>query len=404
MAKPSSRMRDGLQSRGDGRWTATLYLGRSEPDANGKRRIIQKTISLGKCSRQEARAKREELLVAMRKDELVVPSRRTVGEWLKTWLDESIRPAKRTNTVIVYENVITNHLMPALGGIQLQTLRPGHLTKYYGEKRTAGLSGATLQVHHAVIGAALKSATRQGLITRNVAALVDAKPRATTDREQAKQHCWSAEETRAFLTATTTAGPQFAALFTLAVDSGARRGELLALRWTDLDLDAGTVTIDRTLLSRAGADPVCGPTKRGTARTVDLNTTTVARLRQHRVAQAELKMRNRIAYTEHGLVFAREWTEVQTGTHRLGQPLSENTFAAAMDRIIKVADVRRIKPHGLRHTSATLLLAAGEPAHVVAARLGHANAMITLGVYAHALPGHGRQAAATLGRLLHGNG
>src|SRR5215207_8757276 len=102
MAKPSSRMRDGLQSRGDGRWTATLYLGRSEPDANGKRRIIQKTVSLGKCTRAQAKARREELAVALRKDELVLPSRRTLGDWLTTWLDEAVAPTKRTNTLIVY--------------------------------------------------------------------------------------------------------------------------------------------------------------------------------------------------------------------------------------------------------------------------------------------------------------
>ena len=87
-------------------------------------------------------------------------------------------PTKRPNTVIVYRNVITKHLVPALGGIPLQTLRPGNLTRYYADQTAAGLSAATLQVHHTVIGAALKSALRAGLVTRNVATLVDGRPRA----------------------------------------------------------------------------------------------------------------------------------------------------------------------------------------------------------------------------------
>jgi integrase len=303
-------MKDGLVSRGKGRWSTTLYLGRSEPDEHGKRKIIQKSVSLGKCSRQEARAKREELLVAMRRDELVLPSRRTVGEWLKTWLDESVRPSKRRNTVIVYENAITKHLVPALGGVALQHLRPGHLSRYYADQTAAGLSAATLQVHHAVIGAALKSALRSGLVTKNVATLVDGRPRAKTDREEAKKNCWSVDEARQFLKAVTEAGPQLAALFTLGIDTGARRNELLALRWADVDLDEARVVVDKTLASRSGTVPEFGPTKRGTARVIDLNATTVARLRTHRTQQAELKMANRRTYVDHGLMFAKQWEHV----------------------------------------------------------------------------------------------
>ena len=150
-----------------------------EPDpATGKRRILQKSISLGKCTRVEARAKREELLVALRKDEAVLPSKRTLGDWLRTWLNESVRPALRQNSIDSYTSVITKHVEPALGGIRLQDLRAGHLAKYYADKASTGLSGASLSIHHSVISSALKSAVRQGLLTRNVAPLVDAKPRA----------------------------------------------------------------------------------------------------------------------------------------------------------------------------------------------------------------------------------
>ena len=135
---------------------------------------------------------------------------------------------------------------------------------------------------------------------------------------------------------------------------------------------------------------------------MDLNATTVTLLRQHKAAQAELKMANRQSYADFGLVFAREWRDVQVRTQVLGQPLTPTGFARAMEKIIEAAGVRWIKPQGMRHTIATLLLTAGEALHVVSARLGHADPTVTLGVYAHCLPSHGRQAAATLGQLLHG--
>ena len=162
--------------------------------------------------------------------------------------------------MVAYENVIVNHLTPALGSIQLQALRPGHLAKYYGDKTTAGLSGATLQVHHAVVNNALRSAAKQGVVSRNVATLVDSKPHARTDREEAKKHCWTAQEARSFLMAAQRSGTQDAAMFAFALDTGARQGEIRATRWADIDLDAGTVVIDRTLLSRKG-DPEYRPDK-----------------------------------------------------------------------------------------------------------------------------------------------
>jgi integrase len=202
---------------------------------------LQKSKSLGRSTLAEAKARRDELAVSIRRGEFVQPSKQTLAEWLNVWLDESVRSARRGNTVLSYQSLIANHIIPALGGVQLQALRSGHLSKYYAEKARAGLSSGTLGVHHAVLSSALSSAVKQGLVTRNVAALVDAKPKARTDRGQGKQHCWSAEDAQSFPPAAADAGPQLAALFSLALNSGARRGELLGARWADVDLDAGTL-------------------------------------------------------------------------------------------------------------------------------------------------------------------
>jgi len=221
-----------------------------------------------------------------------------------------------------------------------------------------------------------------------------------TDRAQhAQRHCWTATEARAVLAAANGTRTQLAAFAHLALDSGARKSELCGLTWDRVDLDAGTVRIDRQL-DAAGAEPepVFGPTKTDRGRTIALHSETISRLKTHKRSQAELRMRNRTTYQDFGLVFAREREDLTTPSAALGQPF--DALHLRLHRIVKAAGVRRIKFHGLRHTCATLLLQAG--VHVVAQRLGHANPMMTLTVYAHVLPSIETEAAAMLGALLHG--
>src|SRR5262245_15846010 len=130
-----AKMRDGLISRGAGRWTAVLNLGLSAPDpVTGHRKPVQRWVSLGKCTRQEAKKRREELMVRARAGELPEPTKATVGEWLATWMAEAVKPARRMNTVAVYQHAIDKHILPALGDVSLQGLRPGHVQRYYSEK------------------------------------------------------------------------------------------------------------------------------------------------------------------------------------------------------------------------------------------------------------------------------
>ena len=138
---------------------------------------------------------------------------------------------------------------------------------------------------------------------------------------------------------------------------------------------------------------------------MDLATETVTLLREHKRHQAELKMRNRMKYQDHGLVFTKEWGELSGGRDYLRLPLQANNIGEReFLRIIKAADVHRISIHGLRHTSATLLLKAGVAPHVVQQRLGHKRIEMTLGIYAHALPSMQQDAARRRGALLHGAG
>lgn len=195
---------------------------------------------------------------------------------------------------------------------------------------------------------------------------------------------------------------QPAAFYTLALDSGMRKAELCGLPWTDLDLDAGTVRITRQL-TKPGPAPTFGPTKTGAARTVAIGRDTVELLRTHKRHQAELKMANRTVYQDFGLVFAKEWPDVQTRDATLGHPLQMNNLGQReYSKLLKAAKVRTIKFHGLRHTCATLMLANGVPPKVVQERLGHSKVAMTMDVYAHVLPTMQADAAALLGGLLHG--
>ena len=156
-------------------------------------------------------------------------------------------------------------------------------------------------------------------------------------------------------------------------------------------------------LLKPGRDPVFGPTKTGLPRTVSLSAETAKLLRAHRQHQRELMMANRTTYRDLDLVFAKEYADLQRQGEMLGYPLQMNNLGQReYAQLIKAADVKPIKFHGMRHTSATLLLRARVPVHVVSERLGHSKVSMTMEIYAHVLPDMQEEAATALGAILHG--
>jgi integrase len=392
-------MRGSIRKRYEGSWTLILDLGYQLDLTTGTRKRRQKWLAI-KGTKKDAQAHLTEVLRAANRNEFVEPSKLTVGAWLTTWLEIAkgrLRPA----TVVRYTNVVEALKAAPIGGMALQKVRATDIETHYAR---AGGSASTLSLHHTVLNRALRKAKRDNLITSNPAPDVENRPRRRRDPEVARENCWSREEARQFLAAAKQAGPQSAALYTLALEAGMRKNELCGLAWKHVDLEGAQVTVERQL-TKGGAEPVYGPPKNGRARTITITAETVDLLRAHKRAQAEVKMANRASYHDHGLVFAKEYGELRRRLDKLGDPLQSNNLGErSFARLCTAAQVRRITFHGLRHTSATLLLADGEPVHVVSERLGHRDVSVTLNVYAHVLKNHQRTAAERIGALLHGAG
>ncbi len=381
-------MRGHIFQRSEGSWTIVLDVGRKVDPATGKLKRIQKWKTV-RGTKKEAQAELTTMLHNLSRGQVISPSRMTLSEWLEEWLKSAIQPHKRLRTYETYRSVIDRHLKPALGQYRLCDLRASHLQAYYQSEKVAP---ATLQQHHTILHSALKAATMQDLIPRNAASLVIGKPRRRENHEDIRQNCWDPEEARRFLDAAKVNSPHAAAFYSLALDSGSRKAELCGLKWSEIDWDRKMVSIVRQLV-KMRVEPLFGPPKNGQTRTVLVDEKTIEMLKKQKAAQAAQKLLLGTSYKDHGLVFTRQF----------GQPLNMNSIGQReFKRLIAESGVKKITFHGLRHTCATLALKEGVPVKVVSERLGHKRTEITLNVYAHVLPSMQQEAAAKLGRLLHG--
>jgi integrase len=392
-------MRGSLLQRGVNTWLIRLEFGYVPDPTTGKLKRVQKTETFH-GSRRAAERRLNALTSDVQDGAYIAPDKRTVAQWLLEWVDLSIKPPRRTKRAYdTYRSVLSNHLIPALGHHRLQGLRALHIEALLASK--SELAPATLEKIFTVLSSALKAAVGNRLVASNEASFVVNKPRGP-EQSAADRNCWTADQAASFLVVAKAAGPQPAALWALALDSGMRKSELAGLCGTDVDTGAGRVQVRQQLLT-GGLDPVFIPTKGKRSRVIDVAPETADLLKAHKAHQAELRMRFRQVYRDLGLVFAKEPSDAgRRVAEVLGTPLAVNNlgereFAA----LVAAAGVPRISIHGLRHTCATLLLAAGVPWHVVQRRLGHKDASTTLDVYSHVLPDQQREAARQLAALLH---
>ncbi len=306
----------------------------------------------------------------------------SVGEYLTKWLSDSVRDTVRTRTYERYESIVRVHLGPSIGRVKLKALTPGHVRGLYREKLDSGLASRSVLHIHRTLSRALKQATDDGLIPRNAAAPVKPpRPR----REEMRP--LNREQVRSLFEA--ASGDRLEVLYIVAVTAGLRRGELQGLKWEDLDLNAGTLQVRRTLSEPKGGYVFEAP-KSGKGRNIRLTQRAVAALREHRKRQLEERMQHAGLWQDHGLVF----------TSGIGTPLLGGNLNRAFKATLQRAGLPEIRFHDLRHTCATLLLRQGVNPKFVQELLGHADISLTLNVYSHVLPDMGDAAAEAMDAAL----
>ena len=307
----------------------------------------------------------------------------TVGEYLGRWLRDSVRDTVRQRTWERYEQIVRLHLVPSLGRAKLKDLSPAHVRGLYREKLDAGLSPRTVQYVHVTLHKALKDAVSDGLVPRNVVDGIKA-PRP----EKKEISPLSTSQAHTFLK--TVRGDRFEALYILAVHCGLREGELLGLKWEDLDVEAETLSVRRTLSETKERGHIFEPPKNGKGRSIKLTRTATEALRTHRKRQSEERLRG-APWTDHGLVFPSS-----SGTTMNAKNLTARGFKPILER----AGLPNIRLHDLRHTCATLLLSRGVHPKFVQELLGHANISITLDTYSHVLPSMSGETASAMEGVL----
>jgi integrase len=317
------------------------------------------------------------------------PERLTVETYLKNWLAE-IKNSVRPRTHQRYEQYVRLHAIPEIGKVKLTKLNPQHLQRLYAGRLDAGISPQTVVHLHRCLHTALKRAARFNLVQRNVADLLVAEDLPKVQRKEVKT--FTPEQARHFLAAVREDHLQ--ALYVVAITTGMRQGELLGLHWSDVDLAGGVATV-RCSLQRTPENRLeIGETKtKDSVGTVQLTTLAVDALRRHKAGQAERRLRLGDRWDDQDLVFPNS----------KGRPINPtNLLRREFYPLLAEAKLPRIPFHGLRHSTATLLLGQGVPTRIVSDLLRHSDTKITENLYMHVTPTMQQQAVTAMDTLLGG--
>ncbi|HET7408084.1 MAG TPA: tyrosine-type recombinase/integrase [Mycobacteriales bacterium] len=363
-----------VSRRRDGRWEGRIsYL-----DLTGAR---QRKVLYGQ-TRREVSAKLTEVRQRLDAGEPVADSSMSLGAWLDLWLATAVAASDRkASTKDLYAKMVRVHLKPTIGAVPLAKLRPTDVEAMLLGLRQAGKSGATRRTVYNVLRAALEVAVRDGLLRTNPATRI-ARPAAHTPEARTL----TAEQVGRIIQA--SGRERLGALVVVLVFTGMRIGEALALRWDDVDLDAGTLRVTGTLYRIKGELVRTPPKSARSRRTLPLVPPVVDALRAHRTTQLGERLGAGRAWRDEGYVFATE----------IGTPLDHSNVLRWYRRLATTVDV----PggfHVLRHSAATALMTSGAPVRVVADILGHSSTRLTTDTYQHVTEALARDALNRLAQV-----
>ena len=360
--------------RGQERWLVRVSLGRDQ--TTGKRRYLNRTI---KGSLRSAQRYLNSRLEEREQAREFPGANLTLSQYLDRWLALAARPRLRAKSYHDYQALLARHIRPTLGERRMRTLTPLDLQAVYHKMQDAGLSSRTVHYTHAVVHGALEQAIRWRLIPSNPSTGV-ALPKFTRPEirvlapEEARQFLRIALQTR------------YGTLLALALTSGLRPSEYLALRWSDINWLDETVTVARTL--EKGSGWRFAETKRARSR------------RRVKLQSWVADLLHRQCVIDRGVVSPDSIPVAQIFKLPGGRPINSDYLARQFKRLLAEAGFPPMRLYDLRHTAATLALAAGVSAKVVSEQLGHATSAFTLDVYSHVLPHMQTEAACRVEKLL----
>ena len=357
-----------------------LYQGRVLLGYDPKTGKEIRPVVYGKSER-EAWRKLDQIIARHENGQALKDSKIKFGDWLALWLENHVKVRSRLTTWENYKWVADTHIIPEVGTVPIKNLRPHHLQELYRQKfesgrgdKKGGLSARTIQLIHRICHAALEQAVREDLIIKNVARVV-----SLPKRQRKEIRPMTEEQVKIFLQANKDE-PMFAAFF-LLVSTGMRRGEVLGLRWSDLDLDKKTVYVQRSWVkSQTQSAKFSEPKTAMSRRVIPLTAEAVEVLLRHLDKQNIIKKENADEdkkYIDQDLVFCRSD----------GDPLYPGTLNTYLGKALKKAGLPKFRMHDIRHTFASLMIARGVPIKVVQELLGHTTIQMTLDTYTHVLPG-----------------
>lgn len=370
----------------DGRWVTSISTG------NRKRKYLYSK------TKKEALEKLTKARYEQQQGTLVTSPRQSLQTYLTWWLDEVYKPTVRLSTYYNRQLAIKNHIIPALGHISLQALSPKDVQSFYSKmmkpqaksqsgKVQPGLKPQSVKNLHTILHKALDHAVKWEIIVKNVCDLVDV-PISVAEEMQ----YLTLEQAKLLLE--TSKQYHLETLLTLSVTTGIRVGEMLALRWPDIDLDKKRISIRRTLMhaGRYGISESEAKTASG-KRQIVLPDFVVGLLKQHREDQKAIRENAGSRWLDQNYVFCS----------RYGNHIQETNLGKTFKKILALAQLPNIRYHDLRHSAATILLAMGVHPKIVQEILGHSNIAITLNMYSHVVPIMHEKTMDDLGNLFNGS-